>query len=403
MKILMLTPYLPYPDSSGGQIRTQNLLKHLKKWHEITLFSLIKNPEEEKYISILEKDFCHKVKVFKRSQKPWTLKNILKTGFSAQPFLVVRNFSEEAKAAITRELSENNYDLIHVETFYAMPHIPNTKVPVVLVDQTIEYQVYDHYVHHTAPFFLRPLFNIDVKKLKYWETFYWRQADRVVAVSEADKNKMIEVEPEINVDVVPNGVNLDLFKKKTSWSSKTPTLLFVSNFNWLQNTEAAQYLINDVFPLVKEKIDNAQVRIVGQHIPKELREKESRDIKIKEVAEDDVQSIVEAYHDADVFVTPLKGPGGTRLKNFAAMASQLPIVSTSVGMSGLGVKDGEHVFIADSWGKMADAVVRILNNAILAQKLALNSRLYIEKNYDYQIIAKHLSDIYQDTAHSKNG
>jgi hypothetical protein len=166
MKILMLTPYLPYPDSSGGQIRTQNLLKHLKKWHEITLFSLIKNPDEEKYIPILEKNFCHKVKVFKRSQKPWTINNILKTGFSALPFLVVRNYSKEAKEAITQELSENDYDLIHVETFYAMPHIPKTKVPVVLVDQTIEYQVYDHYVHQTAPFFLRPLFNIDVKKLK---------------------------------------------------------------------------------------------------------------------------------------------------------------------------------------------------------------------------------------------
>lgn len=46
MKILMLTPYLPYPDSSGGQIRTLNLLKYLCKKHEITLVSLIKDPKE---------------------------------------------------------------------------------------------------------------------------------------------------------------------------------------------------------------------------------------------------------------------------------------------------------------------------------------------------------------------
>ncbi|MCC6711643.1 MAG: glycosyl transferase family 1, partial [Candidatus Pacebacteria bacterium] len=50
MKILMLTPYLPYPLLSGGQIRTYNLLKKLATKHEITLFALIKNEEEKKYI-----------------------------------------------------------------------------------------------------------------------------------------------------------------------------------------------------------------------------------------------------------------------------------------------------------------------------------------------------------------
>ena len=43
MKILMLTPYLPYPLMSGGQTRSYNLIKNLSKKHEITLFSLIKN------------------------------------------------------------------------------------------------------------------------------------------------------------------------------------------------------------------------------------------------------------------------------------------------------------------------------------------------------------------------
>lgn len=90
----MLTPYLPYPDSSGGQIRTQNLLKHLRKDHDITLFSLIKYPKEEQYVPVLENDFCKKVHVFYRPQKPWMLSNILRTGFSLYPFLVIRNYSD---------------------------------------------------------------------------------------------------------------------------------------------------------------------------------------------------------------------------------------------------------------------------------------------------------------------
>jgi len=266
MRILMLTPYLPYPDSSGGQIRTQNLLKHLKREHQITLFSLIKD-KEKKYVPILEKNFCDQVKVFNRPEKPWTINNIIRTGFSNLPFLIVRNFSPKAKEAIEKELAQNAYDLIHVETFYAMPHIPQTNIPVVLVDQTIEYQVYRHYVHHAAPFFLRPLLNLDVSKLKHWERYYWRQADKVIAVSEEDRQEMLKLEPELNVSIVPNGVNLDFFAKNTSWRTNQPTILFVGNFHWLQNTEAAEVLIKEILPLVKKQIPNVRVLIMDQHQP----------------------------------------------------------------------------------------------------------------------------------------
>jgi glycosyltransferase involved in cell wall biosynthesis len=395
MKILMLTPYLPYPDSSGGQIRTQNLLKHLRCEHEITLFSLIKKNEEKKYIPILEKNFCHQVKVFNRPEKPWSFGNILRTGFSCKPFLVVRNFSKEAKKAISLELSQNHYDLIHVETFYAMPHLPKTKTPVVLVDQTIEYQVYHHYVHQKAPLLIRPLLNIDVAKLKYWERFYWRQADKVIAVSKEDKDVMVKLEPGLNVSIVPNGVNLDFFKPKTSWNTTSPIMLFVGNFHWLQNTEAAECLINEILPLVKKEIPKIKLMIVGQHQPESLLNQASADVVIKNLPENDTVGIIEAYHQSTVFVSPIKGPGGTRLKNLAAMASQLPIVSTSVGVHGLGVKDGKHVMIRNTPQAMANAIIEIIKRPQIAQKIANTARDYVEKNYDYKNIAKHLSQIYQ--------
>jgi hypothetical protein len=161
MKILMLTPYLPFPLTSGGQTRSYNLIKHLSTKHEITLFSLIKDDSEKKYIPELTK-FCKKVVVFKRSKTPWTLRNILLTGFGPFPFLVIRNLARDEKKAIELELSQNKYDIIHAETFYVMPHIPETSTPVLLVEQTIEYLVYKHYVEDQAPFLSKIPFWIDV-------------------------------------------------------------------------------------------------------------------------------------------------------------------------------------------------------------------------------------------------
>ena len=216
MKILMLTPYLPFPPSSGGQVRSYNLIKHLSQAHEITLFSLIKSDEERRFIPELKK-YCKKVFIFKRSKSPWTLRNVLLTGLGPYPFLVIRNLSPQERGAISQELAKDKYDLIHAETFYVMPHIPKTDIPILLVEQTIEYLVYKHYVESLKNPILRLLFSIDLTKLKYWETLFWKKADGVVAVSKADKDEMLKLTPGLDVGLVPNGVNLEFFKVKKSW------------------------------------------------------------------------------------------------------------------------------------------------------------------------------------------
>lgn len=400
MKILMLTPYLPFPDSSGGQIRSYNLIKDLSKKHEITLFSLIKDDLEKKYVSELEK-YCKKVCVFKRSKSPWTLRNILLTGFGVYPFLVIRNLSPKERGAIKEEISKVKYDLIHAETFYVMPHIPDTNTPILLVEQTIEYLVYKHYVQGIKNPILRWILSIDVAKLRYWETSFWKKADKVVAVSDVDKKEMQDLVPGLGVDLVPNGVNLNFFKIKQSWDSKNPRMLFVANFKWLQNAEAAKILLDEVFPYVFKNNPSVKMWIVGQHIPEEIKNRRSQNIIIDDLKEDDQEGIQNAYYEASVFVSPLKGPGGTRLKHFAAMAAKLPLVTTTVGAEGLGAKDNKEIIVEDEPEKIAKAVINILNNPDLASEIAKNARALVEQKYSWYKMAEYLDKIYEDTKNAK--
>ena len=99
MKILMLVPYLPTITMSGGQTRWYNIIKYLAKRHDITLFSLIKDDSERRFIPELEK-YCKKVKVFNRPVKPWTIRNIFLSVFGPFPLLVIRNQSLEERKAI---------------------------------------------------------------------------------------------------------------------------------------------------------------------------------------------------------------------------------------------------------------------------------------------------------------
>jgi len=389
----MLTPYLPYPPSSGGQIRSFNLIKELSKQHEITLCSLVKYEDDKKYITKL-KPFCKKVYIFKRPEKAWTIENILKTGFSSWPFLVIRNYSPSEKKALTQIIKEDQFDIIHAETFYVTPHIPITRVPVVLVDQTIEYQVYKHYVDNYRIPFLKPLLYIDVAKLKYWETYYWKRAARVVAVSESDARVMKYLVPTLKVDVIPNGAGDDFIQDVPI--HRNQTILFQGNYAWLQNAEAARVLAKEVLPLIQKKLPNAKLLISGQNTSV-VADLKSENIEISDLAVDDFEGVKKAFRESGVLVAPLYGPGGTRLKILSAMAARLPVVTTNVGIAEVGRED-ETFLQGETIEELAKQTVRILTDGALYKKIAESAWRLIVDEYTYQAIAKKLNKIYQEAS-----
>lgn len=390
MRVLMLTPYLPFPLLTGGQTRSYNLIKRLSHLgHQITLFCLVKNSQEKKYVSELEK-YCKEVKVFKRPEKPWTITNILRTIFSAYPFLVIRNWASGERGAIEEILKKEKFDLIHAETFYVMPHIPKTKIPILLVEQTIEYLVYKHFVDEFKIFPLKPFLYMDVGKLKYWEKKFWQKASKVAAMSEEDKKTMKDQLPDLDADIVPNGVDIEFFNKVLKKRSGQAVILYLGNFTWLQNREAVKVLVEKIWPLIKKQIPNALLWIIGKDAKIFFSKLESEDIKVEEVS--DVRKI---YQQASVLVAPIYGGGGTRYKNFEAFASGLPVVTTSIGIGGTHARDGVEVIIRDNPETIAAAAVNIINNPSLAKKIADNAKELVRNKYDWNRVAKSLSNIYE--------
>lgn len=395
MKILMLTPYLPFPTSSGGQIRSYNLIKHLSKRHDITLFSLIKYEEEKKYVSELNK-FCKKVHVFKRPEKPWTWKNILKTAFSLHPFLVVRNFSGIEKKAVEAILANEKFDIIHAETFYVSPHIPQTETPIVLVDQTIEYQVYQHFIENFKIPFLRPLLMIDVWKIKYWEAYYWKKAAKVVAVSERDARLMKQLVSDLNITVIPNGVGEDLMADVPLHFSNS--IVFVGNYAWLQNTEAVNILLKRIFPLIQAEIPEVKLIIAGQNTDR-IGPVAGENIVVTDLRIDDILGIKQIFQTGGVLVAPLYGPGGTRLKILGAMATKLPVVTTTIGIDGIEAENFREVLFGETPQDLALLTLQLLRDKNLYKKIALNGRKLVEKKYTYSVISEKLDRVYKEIAH----
>ncbi len=407
MKILMLTPYLPYPPSSGGQIRTFNLIKYLSKKHEVTLVALYKNKAEKKYSKHIKK-YCKNVYLCKRPESPWEIKNILKTIFSLSPFLIVRNSSEEARNTISKILKNEKFDIIHAETFYIMPHIPTTNIPIILVEQTIEYRVYQHFVNN-LPFFLRPFFYLDIIKLKHWERHFWRKADIVATVNDSDKKTILRLEPKTKTTIIENAAGDDMFKiKKERQKNKTKfNLFFIGNFSWLQNVEAAKIITDKIYPLLKKssnirlcngKQDKkcVQIIIAGQRSVEKLKMKTQKGLRIIDIKHKGDNIVNKLFQEADVFISPIFGPGGTRLKLLAAMATKTPIISTSIGIDGLMLTNKKNVLIAETPEEFVKQISLVINNQDLYERIKNEAYKHVKKYFTWDKIAVKLEHIYEE-------
>jgi glycosyltransferase involved in cell wall biosynthesis len=274
-----------------------------------------------------------------------------------------------------------------------MPHIPECQIPIILVEQTIEYLGYESYAKK-APFFLRPLLDIDVKKIHRWEKHYWQKAERLIVMSEEDRQFISKDLDKEKIDVVANGVDTKWFAEKKRQIITEPTVLSGGTFKWLPNIEAVDFLVNKIWPLIKTKLPTAKLLIVGNAPTSKVIAYGENDPQIRVAGR--VEDIRDAFQSAHVLLAPVFSGKGTRYKILEAMASGTPVVASKIAVEGLKIEDGRHVLTSNSASSLADLTVKVLNDKNLWQRLSKNGKEFVAKNYDWELISQKLDRIYQE-------
>jgi polysaccharide biosynthesis protein PslH len=385
MRILMISSYLPYPLYSGGHIRLYNLIKNLSENHEIVLICEKRSNQNLSDIEALRK-ICKKVLTVER-KKQWSIGNVFKTGFSLDPFLITGHRLPEMKKKIKKILSEESFDLIHVETFYVMQNLPKVNIPVVLAEHNVEYLVYERYAKK-ASLFLRPVFYADILKLKRIEKKFWILADKLIAVSTSEAKLM----GRNDVEVIPNGVDIEKFsQKKIAKNNSIKKVLFIGDFKWIQNKDSAAYIIKNIWPKVTSNNANVKLWIVGKNIPDSIKKLGNGSIIFDENAPSATEEI---FKSADILLSPIRVGGGTNFKILESMAVGTPVITTSLGNEGINAKNQEEIIICDKPEEFADETLRLLSDEYLYEKISRRGRKFIEENFDWKNITKKLEDVY---------
>jgi len=395
-RILMITPYIPRLSQSGGQRSSFYSIKYLAPKNDITLICFSRDEEGVEDL----RQYCQKIIIVKRG-KTWDLKKVLRTAFSPYPFLVVNYISDDFRKAIQKEIDTEKFDLIHCDCFYPMPNIPKTNIPVVLVDLTIEYAVYQHYVESLSGWkkLLKPLLWIDVRKLKYWETHYWKNTHTVVAFGLEDQKIISSLTGRRDIQYFQNGVDQKYIDApiKTKKSDKPSILFGVSNMKWMQNRESVELILDKYWPQIKSKIPDCELYIIRRFAPDFFGKYASQDIIVAEADSDGQKYDPQYYYQHSwLLLAPMGSGGGTRNKFLEGMAFGLPVITNPQGgMGSIKIKNYEHAIVCPDKDIVKNSV-KILTDSKFRKKIGDNAQKLIKNEYSFERGVEGLNQIYEN-------
>jgi glycosyltransferase involved in cell wall biosynthesis len=216
-----------------------------------------------------------------------------------------------------------------------------------------------------------------------------RTVDAVVTVSDRDRALLLAdgIPPE-QVHTIPHGVDLSAYdharsltlRSKLGVDERTRILVYHGIYSYEPNLQAMQLMADRILPALLAHGVPVKLLALGREPPAR-----SPDPDI--IFTGSVESVAPWLLAADLAVVPLTSGGGTRMKVLDYFAARLPVVSTSKGVEGIPVRDGEEFVLADEPERFAAAIARLLDRPEEARALAARGRAFVER-LDWLAVAR---------------
>ena len=392
MKILFLSPTVPFPLTDGGRIRVFNLLKQIAAKSDVTLLVLETQPTDADGVAELQQFGIQVHLIPNAPTLPRVSFGTLANAFLKQQPITVARYALPAYRQKFRELvATEDFDLVHYEMFHTAQFRTETELPSVLSQQNVDSAIWRRLCGETTHPFYKFAYWTQQLAFQRYERVLSPKFDAVTCTSDIDAAVFQRHCAADTIEVIPNGV--DVTHYQPDFTSEAPAhLIYIGSMDWYPNEDAVAFFADEVLPGIQDKVPDVQFSIVGGNPSARVQKLAERE---GVVVTGRVPEIKPYFAEATVFVVPLRIGSGTRLKILEALAMGKAIVSTTVGAEGLDLKDGEEIFIADEPAIFADAVTRLLTDASLRRRIGENGRARVEQDYDWRSIGEKLHTLYE--------
>ena len=387
MRILVLSPVLPYPPTWGFVTRVYQFLRLLASRHSVTVLTYADRDDSEEVAALRE--FCtavHTVPLERGSKRLGQLRSLV----SPVSYQWRSHYSPLMQQRLTQLTADEQFDVIQVESSQlACFDFPAGPV-LVLDEHNIEYELlYRTFLTERSP--VRRAYNwIEFRKFRREETGAWRRATGISATSarEAEIIQDIAGRPARSV---PNGVDVRYFSAGDE-PADPDAIVLTGLMKYRPNVDAAVYFVREVLPRIVSARPKLVFYIVGGEPSDEVRQLAGPNVVVTGTVPD-VRPFVRR---AAVFVVPLRMGSGTRLKVLEGLSMEKAMVSTSLGCEGIDVEHNRHLLIADDAASFAAAVLSLLEDPARARALADAGRELVEAKYRWESVVDGLESFYEE-------
>jgi len=393
MKILFITARVPYPPNRGDRIRPFYFIKYLSKRHTITVLSFAES-EEEKINAVGLKEFCKLVEIVPLSRFSAYI-NCLINLFSSMPlqcsFYISQNMCNKIRLLVKQE----KFDLVYIFPLrLAYYRYLFGNIPVIL-----DYCDCKELLHKRS--LLRkknPIgWLVDFEewiKMRYYENKISKDFEICFAISSVDKFFLEKRRKLENLFLLPNGVDLEYFSP-IEYESLPNSLIFIGSMDVFWNIDAVIFFCKEIFPLIKKKMENVQLYVVGSNPCKKVKQLR-KDPQI--IVTGEVPDIRPYLAKSTVSIVPMRVGAGIKNKVLESMAMKKPVISTTIGCEGIDVTPERDAIIADEPKVFAERTIELLTNERLRNKLAINGYNLASSKYKWENIVHRLEDIFMSLA-----
>ena len=237
-----------------------------------------------------------------------------------------------------------------------------------------------------------PVLSLRHMLARHFESWMFAPFDRRVVVAERDRRELRSINPALDWEVIPNGVDADWFQPGPE-ARESATLLFTGNFEYEPNVDAALWLAAELLPGLRKRGLEAQLWLVGHAPPRALRALAGDRVLVT----GRVPDLRPWLQRATLYVCPLRKGAGIKNKVLEALAAGCPLLATPLSADGIAIEDGRHALLAERDAFPA-AVRRLLDDAALRDSLALAGRQLVESQYSWRQVATRYAGLYQTLA-----
>ncbi len=311
---------------------------------------------------------------------------------SPYPVTVLNDYSESLRQVLEKTLREGDFDVAICDFAQsALLFRGVTGKTLVLFQHNVESIIAKRHIERSQNSVIRFFWWLQWIKMRRFEKLACRRFKTIIAVSEKDKKLFKSLYGLDNVDFVPTGVDVDYFRPIGNIKEKANSLVFCGSMDWLPNEDAMVSFVGQTFPLVKKKVPDATLTIVGRNPSASLRKIVGRYPEI--VLTGWVDDIRPLLAKGALVVVPIRIGGGTRMKIFEAMAMGKTVVSTSIGAEGLPVQNGENIVIEDDSEKSAAIISELLKNNEKRYEMGNRAMAFVRENFAWSKVASRFESI----------